>query len=214
MAFIVPRAPLTPRHRLALDLDPAARIVRAHEIAAYREAEALMAEARAQAEAIVIDAHAAFEAAQQRGYDEGRQQAAREAAAHMAEQVARTDAYHQQAEDRLVDVVVQALRKIVMDYSDRERALQAVRSALALVRTQKQVTVRVHPEDAEHVRAQAAALIADYPAVQWLDVVPDPQLGAGCCVLETDIGIVESSVQAQLDALEAALRQARGHTPG
>lgn len=212
MAFIVPRSALSPRRRLAIELDPAARIVRAHEIAAYREAEQLVDEARAQAEAIIAEAQAAFEAQRRQGYEEGRAQAAREAAAHMAEQFARADELQRRAEAHLVDVVVQAVRKVVHDYSDHERTLHAVRGALTLVRTQKQVTAHVHPDELDAVKAQAAALVAEHPAMQWLDVVPDPQLGAGRCVLESEIGVVESSVAAQLEAIEAALRRAGGHT--
>jgi type III secretion protein L len=206
MAFIVPRHPLTPRSRLATEIDSRTRIVRAGDLALYREAEGIVAAAHEQAEAIVAGAHAALEAERRRGYEEGRERAAREATQHMAEQMARAEAYRTRVEGGLADVVVQALRKIVGGYDDRERALHAVRNALALVRNQERITVRVHPDNLTHVKARAGELVAEYPAVGLLDVVADVQLGLDCCVLDSEIGIVEAGTEGQLAALEAALR--------
>jgi type III secretion protein L len=217
MAFIVPHDPLTPRRRLAVEIDPAARIVRASDLAAYRDAEQAMAAARAQAGAIVEEARAAFESERKRGYEEGRELARREAAQHMAEQVARADAYFAQIEGRLVALLMQAMRKIVEGYDEHERVLHCARNALAVVRNQKQLTLRVPVERAEHVRARASELLADYPGVELLDVVPDARLADDACVLESEIGTVEASTQGQLAALEGALRkvqavQAGGHS--
>ena len=36
------------------------------------------------------------------------------------------------------------------------------------------------------------------------------RLAADCCVLESDIGVVEASTEGQMAALEAAFRKARG----
>jgi type III secretion protein L len=210
MAFFLPHHPLTPRHTLALDVDPAQRIVRAPELAAWRDADAAVAAARAQAEAIVSGAQAAFEAECQRGHAEGLAQARRESAEHMTQQVARADAFFTQVEERLVALVVQAVRRIVGGYSDGERALHAVRNALAVMRNQKQLTLRVHPDQLEQVKARSAELRADFPVVELLDVVPDARLAADACVLESEIGVVEAGTEGQLAALEAAFRRAGG----
>ena len=127
----------------------------------------------------------------------------------MAEQLARTDDYFAQVEERLVTLVMQAIRKIVQDYGDRERVVHSVRNALAVVRNQKQITLRVQPDNVEHVKAHTAQLLADYPGVSLLDVVADARVAADCCVLECDIGVVEASTEGQLTALEAAFRKAR-----
>ncbi|MGE0329471.1 MAG: HrpE/YscL family type III secretion apparatus protein [Ramlibacter sp.] len=210
MAFFIPRQPLTPGHRLALDIDPTAGVVRAQDLAAWVEAEQAVAAARGQAQAIMDAAQAAFEAERQRGYQQGTELARTEASQHMAEQVARTDAYFTQIEDRLVALVMQGIRKIILGYTDHERVVQSVRSALAAVRNQKQMTLRVHPANVQHVESRTAELLAGYPGVALLDVVGDMRLPADGCVLESDIGVVEASTEGQLAALEAAFRKARG----
>jgi type III secretion protein L len=210
MAFFIPHQPLKPRHRLAADLDPATRIVRASDLASWVDAQAVVDAARAQADEIVAGARAAFDAERQRGYEEGREQARREGAHQMAQMLARTDHYFEQVEERLATLVMQAIRKIVNDYSDEERVVHSVRNALAAVRNRKQITLRVHPSHVDHVRARTAQLLADYPGVSLLDVVGDSRLGFDTCMLECDIGVVEATTEGQLAALESALRQARG----
>lgn len=209
MAFLVPRDPLTPHHRLALDVDPARRVVRAADLLVYCAAERALAAGREQAQAIVAGAQAAFEAERRRGHEEGTALARREGATHMAEQVVRSDTYFALVEKRLVDLVIQTIRRIVEDYDDRERVLHSVRRALDVVRNQKQITLRVRPEHVDHVRARTGDLLANYPGVNWLDVVADARLASDCCVLESDIGVVEASTEGQLAALEAALRNAQ-----
>lgn len=89
MAFIVPRHALTPARRLNLTLAAGARVVRADELAAWRSAESIVAEATAQAQAIEASAEAAFEAEKQRGYEMGLEEARLEQAEQMMEHVSR-----------------------------------------------------------------------------------------------------------------------------
>ena len=56
MAFLVPRDPLTPTRSLPMQLAPGTRIVPAADVAAWTDAQGLLAAARAQAQAIVASA--------------------------------------------------------------------------------------------------------------------------------------------------------------
>lgn len=198
-----------PRHRLAVDIDASVRVLRAADLAAYRGAEQAVAAAHAQAQEIIASARAVFEQERARGYREGTDLARAEGAQRIAEQVARTDNYFSEVEERLVTLVMQAVRKIVHGYGERERVVHSVRNALAVVRNQKHLTLRVNPHNVEHVQARTAALLADYPGVSLLDVIADARLGGDCCVLESEIGMVEASTEGQLAALAAAFRQVR-----
>ena len=92
MAFLIPRDPLTPR-AAAGRIDPALRVLRAADHAAWADAEQLLAQARAQADEIVGGAQAAFEAERERGYQEGRESALLDQAEKMIETVGRTVEY-------------------------------------------------------------------------------------------------------------------------
>ena len=53
-------------------------------------------------------------------------------------------------------------------------------------------------------------LLAAYPGVGYLDVVADPRLAADACILESEIGIVEASIQGQLAALRKGFAKVLG----
>lgn len=210
MAFVVPRSPLTPARRLAVSVDPAAKVVRAADIATLRDAEGAIAAANAQAEAIVADAKQAFEAEKQRGYQEGLEEAKLEQAENMIENVSRTIDYFGKVEGRMVDLVMQAVQKIISDFDDTERVVITVKNVLGVVRNQKQMTLRLNPHQVDIVKKRVDELLAAYPGVGYLDIVPDSRLKPDSCILESEIGLVEASMEGQLAALRTAFEKVLG----
>lgn len=210
MAFQLPRHPLTPARRLDIRLAPGTVLVRAQELAALRSAEQIVADAQAQAQAILEGAHAAFEAERQRGFQEGQEEARLEQAEQMIANVSRTVDYFAKVEGRMVDLVMQAVQRIVSDFSDDERVLITVRNVLAVVRNQKQMTLRLNPQQVEMVKARVNELLAAYPGVGYLDILADHRLPPDACILESEIGLVEASMEGQLAALRGAFQKVLG----
>lgn len=210
MVFLVPRSPLTPSMRLTLGLDPACRVVPADQWRLLCGQRELVSHAQQQAEQIVSEAQEAFEAQQRRGYEEGLAQARLEQAEQMIETVARRIDYFAQVEGRMVDLVMEALQKIIDDFDDRQRIVLTVRKVLSVVRNQKQMTLRLCPQDVDTVKAQASILLADYPGVGLLDIVADNRLKSGACILESEIGMVEASIDSQMQALRQAFQKVLG----
>ena len=210
MAFLVRSAALRPAHALAIELDPGNKIVPAAAVAAFRDAGEIVDEARRQAEGIIADARSAHEAECRRGYDEGCKQARMEQAEQMIEHVARTVDYLAHVEARMVDLVMGAVQKIVADFDDSERVLIVVRNSLSVVRNQKQMTLRLNPAQVETVRAHVNDLLAVYPGVGYLDLIADGRVQKDACILESEIGLVEASIEGQLEALRSAFARILG----
>ncbi len=213
MAFFIPHSavnPLQPARKLTAGIDPSRKIIRFAEVAALNDAQRMLAAANAQAEAIVAQAHAAFEAERQRGYEEGVEEAKLEQAEQMIENVSRTIDYFGKVESRMVELVMQALRKIISDFSDEERVLMTVKNVLSVVRNQKQMTLRLNPNQVDMVKARVNDLLANYPGVGYLDIVADSRLKPDSCILESDIGLVEASMEGQLNALKNAFTKVLG----
>jgi len=209
MAFLVSRGALNPR-TLTVELDPAARVRRAAEHAALVQAQTLLDEARAQADAILAGAQEAFEAERRRGYEDGKQEALLDQAEKMIETVGRTIDYFAGVENEMVDLVMSAVRKVVDGFDDREKVMIVVRNVLAVVRNQKQMTLRLHPDDVETVRARINDILAAYPGVGYLDLLADARLAQGACILESEIGMVEASLEGQIAALQNAFQRTLG----
>jgi len=209
MAFLLPRDALTPR-RLAASLDPAARVLRGEDHAVLAEAQGLLDNAHAQAQAIMAGARDAFEAERQRGYADGKQEALLDQAEKMIETVGRTVEYFAGVENEMVDLVMAAVRKVVDGFDDREKVMIVVRNALAVVRNQKQMTLRLHPEEIDTVRGRINDILAAYPGVGYLDLLSDGRLARGACILESEIGMVEASLEGQIEALRGAFQRILG----
>lgn len=209
MAFLLPRDPLTPR-KLAAEPDPSARVLRAADLAALASAQAVLDAAHAQAEAIAASAQDAFEAERRRGYEDGKQEALLDQAEKMIETVSRTVDYFAGVENEMVDLVMAAVRKVVDGFDDREKVMVVVRNALAVVRNQKQMTLRLHPDEIDIVRERINDILAAYPGVGYLDLVADARLARGACILESEIGMVEASLEGQIEALRNAFQRTLG----
>lgn len=212
MDVAVPHLPLR-RYETAQGLvDPGSKVVSPERLLALREAVSIIDAATLRAQEIVGDAQAAHEAERQRGYAQGREEAQREQAAQVIENVARHVDFLEKSEDRIVDLVMQAVRRVIDGFDARERVVAAVRSVLALARDQKQVTLRLSPEQAETVRSQIEDMLVAYPGIGFIDVIPEQRIEGDTCVLESDMGVIESSIQVQLAAIQSAFDRTLGRS--
>lgn len=210
MAFIVPRSSLSPRRSLNLGLAPGARVLTAQDLLVWKTATEVIVEARLQAEAIEATAQSALEAQKQKGYQEGLDQALVEQAEKMVENVSRTVEYYAGIEGQMVALVSQAVRKIIGEYDDDAKILMTVKNVLSVVRNQKELTLRLNPHEVEAVKHRVNDLLAQYPGIGYIGIVGDSRLNRGACILESEIGLVEASMEGQLAALESAFKKILG----
>ncbi len=194
-----------------LKIEPGRKVIKAAELETVLDAQAILDAARAEAQRIVDGAQAEFERQSKAGYEDGMTAGRMEIAERMIDSVAKTVNYVSSLERSVVDLVMKAMRKILGEMPDRERVVQVVRSALAVARTQRNVTVRVNPEEAEHVREQLAQITKPYPGVHFLEVAADVRLAKGSCLLESEVGVVDASLDVQLKAIENSLARTLVH---
>lgn len=191
-------------------VDPAEPVIDGAAFAAWCEADAMLDVAHREAQRIRDEAQAAFDVEQRRGYEDGLRQAQFEQAERMIEHASRMVDHFAAIEGRMVMLVMQAVRRIVSDFTDSERVLAVVRNGLAVMRTQKQLTLRLAPDVVETVKARATELLEAFPGVGMLDFVPDSRLKGDAAILESEIGVVEASIETQLQAIEQAFNKILG----
>jgi type III secretion protein L len=191
-----------PRFALAADR----RLVKAADVATARTAAEIVAGAEAEAARIREEAKVAFEEEKKRGYEQGLSEGKTEIAMQKLDLVDSSVAFMESVEKKMAGVVMKALKTFVVEVGDEAMLLQIVRKTLAaVIRTQKQVTLKVAPGMAEAVRARVADLQSSYPTVENFDVVEDPRLKGTACILETEAGVADASVETQLAAIEKSL---------
>ena len=190
------------------DIDPAKRIIKASEYAAYLNAQEIIVLAQEKAAQIDEDAKLAYEEEKKRGFDEGMEEGNEKVSQLMIDSMAKSVENFESFENSVIQVVEDALRKIVGDMDDKELVSRVVRNALAMVRDQKKVTLIVNPKELDTVRGQLNDLLAQYPSINVIDVVSDARVSMGGCKLETEMGVVDASIETQLEAIKKSLTRA------
>ncbi len=191
------------------------RLVKASDVATVKTSEEIISAAEAEAARIREEAKTAFAEEKKRGYEEGLQAGKMEIAMQKLELVDQSVAFMESVEGKMADVVMKALRSCVVEIGDKEMVINIVRKTLAaVIRTQRQVTLKVAPEMAAVVRERIQAIIADYPTVTSVDVVEDSRLKGPACLLETEAGVADASVETQLAAIERSLKRHMSSSQG
>ena len=184
------------------------RLVKASEVATVQSAAEIVAAAEAEAARIREEAKAAFEEEKKRGFEKGLQDGKLEIAMQKLEQVDQSVAFMESVEGKMADIVMKALKSCVVEIGDREMVVNIVRKTMsAVIRTQRHVTLKVAPEMVSVVKERVSALRLDYPTVETFDVVEDPRLKGPACILETEAGVADASVETQLAAIERSLKR-------
>ena len=184
------------------------RVVKAADVATVRSAAEIVAAAEAQAAQIREDAKSAYEEERKKGYDKGIADGKTEIAMQKLDLVDSSVAFMENVEEKMSDIVMKALRSCVIEIGDHEMVIQIVRKTMAaVIRTQRHVTLKVPPEQVEAVRARVSELTATFPTIETFDVVEDPRLKGSSCVLETEAGVADASVESQLAAIERSLKK-------
>ena len=184
------------------------RVVKATDVATVKSAAEIVAAAEAEAARILNDAKVAFEMEKKRGYEKGLADGKTEIAMQKLDQVDQSVSFMESVEAKMADIVMKALKSFVVEIGDREMVVQIVRKTMnAVIRTQRQVTLKVAPELVETVRARVAEFRTAYPTVETFDVVEDPRLKGPACILETEAGVADASVDTQLAAIEKSLKR-------
>jgi len=184
------------------------RLVKAAEVATVQTADEIIAAAEADAARIREEAKVAYEEEKKKGYAKGLADGKLEISMQKLDLLDSSVAFMESVEDKMADVVLKALKSCVVEIGDKEMVVQIVRKTMnAVIRTQRQVTLKVAPEMVETVRARVAELKADYPTVETLDVVEDPRLKGAACVLETEAGVADASVDTQIAAIEKSIQK-------
>ncbi len=196
--------------RLGRDaVTPAAgtRVLKASEASLLLEAQTLLDAARERAAEMDREAQAADERRREEGNRDGQEDRRLEHAENVLETVLSSVEYIEGIESTLVRVVSEAIRKVIGEVDENERIVRIVRNALTTVRNQQRVLIRVAPADEKPVREALAAMLTAVPgSTSFVDVVGDARLERGACLLESELGVVDASLETQLKALENAFR--------
>ena len=189
-----------------LQIETTGRLVKRAEAQSIADAMDVLSAARKEAEDIRRQAGEEFEAQRKLGYDKGLEDSKEEIAIQKLEQVEKSIDYLGSMENKIVEIVLTALKKCVAEIGDRELMVQVVQKAMqSVVRNQQQVVLKVSPEMLPTVKERLNEILSKFPGVNYINLMDDPRIKGVSCVIETDAGNVDASLDVQLSAIEKAL---------
>ena len=179
------------------------RILKCEEYAKLIEANEIIEHSKAIAQEIEAKAEHAYNERKDQGYADGMAEGQLQQAEKLIETGLQAVEYIEGLERQIVEVVTFAVRKIIGELDDKERIVRIVRTALDQVRGRQNVVVRVSPEEEPYVQEAFSAMVGRKKSA--LEIVPDARMKPGDCVLESEMGLIEASLDIQLKAIENAL---------
>jgi len=183
-------------------------VMRAAEVPLLADAATLRDRLQAlhDGEAQRIDA--ACEEARARGHALGLEQGMHAARDEIAATLTQLTADAQQDRERLRTQVgalaLHVARKLIGELAADERLLALAETAARDALPGASLTLLVHPEQADAVRARLARRASADAAAPALELRTDPTCALDACRIDTELGSVDASLDAQLERLAAA----------
>ncbi|MEJ8796365.1 type III secretion system stator protein SctL [Trinickia caryophylli] len=181
---------------------------------AARDVDAMLAAARADAEALRAEAREEYDTAQRRGYDAGCRDALSQWYARTAQLLEQRYELQMSLRQRVAELVVSAVEKIVANERPAALFARAAEVVERIVEGSRTLQVRVHPDERDAAVEEFARAVAQWRErgqLVQLTVQSDRSLEPGACVCDTDIGSVDASLKVQIEAVrmavDAALRR-------
>jgi type III secretion system HrpE/YscL family protein len=159
-------------------------------------------EAAAKRESAEIFARETREAAYREGYDA----ALEEWSALLLEAREKRDNALSSVERDVLRLAVKIAEKIIGHELKRDKGTIAgiVANALRNAKRNEVITVRVNPAELTLIESHREKLDPSN-RLQFLDIVADPRVAGGGCIIESDSGAVDAQIETQLRVLERAL---------
>jgi type III secretion protein L len=183
-------------------------VVKRADFEAMVEAQEIVTAARRHAEALRVRTQEQVEAARVAGYEAGIQEGRADFAASVVTTVAEMESAFNRLELRIVNTVMGGLQQVLGRLEQRAVMEQLVRRVLNEARDRKQLKLRVSSAQYDDVNQWLGTVIKDFPDIDFIDVVKDSRAGVGTCVLESEFGAVDASLDVQLAAVRRGLTSA------
>lgn len=185
---------------------------------ANAEAERIIEEARLQAEQIIADANknadAAFEEAKQNGYYEGNEKAQEEMNIKQAQLEVEFDNKRKELEQKynnlkesiepeLVEVITDVFRKVtgVVAEDNQEIILHLINDVMHNADGSRDYVIKVSPDDYKFLVNNQGKIYCAMSREVNIDIVEDATLERNQCMIETNTGIFNCSLDIELNNL-------------
>lgn len=196
--------PLITLHRDLPPLLTPGSVIKAEDLPILESASSLLAAAEQKSREINESLERQLAEAREEGRRQGLEEARSEAARIHLKTTADVSKYLGSVQDQLLEALLGCIRSVVLELPPRERMSQLLGKAISDLGASQRITLSVNPASATVVNEAIATLGSLMPAA-GIEVKVRPDLSEEACLLETPMGIVDASLDSQLQALRTSL---------
>jgi type III secretion protein L len=188
-------------------------IIRGDVYSASGKARELLQKANQEAEEILRKASEQSEQLRKSGYDAGYQEGLAQTTELMTKARIEHEQFLKNANRDVMDLAFKIAEKIIGKQleTEPETIINIVKQAMQNVRGSKQLTIRVHPNDAKILRENDEELQEALGRQRMIDIMEDKKVTPGGCIIESEIGTVEAQLSTQLERLKKILLQPKAN---
>ncbi|MET4691475.1 FliH/SctL family protein [Sinorhizobium fredii] len=186
---------------------PTSKILRQAEAEHWLEGFAFLEAAKARADRQLAELQDLVEESRKQGYEAGRVEGERQAAALLLRTTAGVNAYMAGLDRQIAELSLAVIEKLLGRFDQAELVAGLAQQALQSFRHERDVTITVAPALAERV----AELVQRENSNETLKiaVLADPRLDGSKCVLANAVAVVDAGLDTQLSVIRDALLGAR-----
>lgn len=150
----------------------------------------------------------------QAGYEEGRKRGEVEVTQKVIELTAERQRLFEEFEQEIVALVLSSTTKIIGELDDSERLGRLVLQALQRMRDEKQIKIKVAPDKVRLTKRYLEKVDLDQLSGRLLQIEGDKTLSGEQCVLESEYGVLDASLEVQLARLRHGINSALNNPNG
>jgi len=185
------------------------KVVPREVIAASAEATRLLETAQAEAAQVRASAEKARADAMEAGYREGYARGAAQWAEAVKSAQASLQAALERAKPQVVRMALRVAEKVLRRKLETtpEAMLPMVDEALRSLQGQQQtrIVLRIHPADQPVLESRRQHWLDRHPGIGSLQIVVDESMSRGGCRIESEFGMVDATVETQIEVIERHL---------
>lgn len=195
----------------AVPLGPG-RVLRSDAAELVGELERLREEARREATALVQAASAEAESIRNAAREAGLAEATAEIQDRLFEIAEASANVIARTEQRIVDLGLRIARRVIGSLDDADVTTRVARQTLKLAGHSAFIRLRVAPSCVDSLRERVETLLPATASHSGIEVIGDGRIAPGGCIMETDAGLVDATIDSQIAAIERGLRRSVAET--
>ncbi|MDE1174209.1 MAG: hypothetical protein PW790_11155 [Parvibaculaceae bacterium] len=158
---------------------------------------------------VLLSIRLSQETAHQEGLESGRAEAAA-----LLKKIRNNNIRHlEETKAGIAGIIAEAVHHLIGIYPPGEQMAGHISRLLAPLQDQERLLITVSPENEQGLRERINLLVDSYPHVKRFDIASDPALSDVECIVESPVGRVTSSLQAQTSLILELLTDGQERAP-